>query len=175
MKYFKIRRRSHVIRDCICIGVIFVILTLLDIAIVDYVLSAISREFRIPGAEFTITFFGSKVLAWRAWHLVFASLAVILLLLLTFVAKSWRIFLCGNLLCWFGAEDVLYYLIRLKSLPQDLPWLNYYLVSWPCALLGSHHVTQLELLISAISSLFIVVLLLRYERNRAVITQKVDS
>lgn len=152
-------------RTVVRLAVLF--LTLALMVFVDYIVNhriyhAISEARQIPFNEIDVdppvpSMAGT--LLW--WHVAFIPLVLSTFALLGLAARDWRLAVSGIVLFLTGWEDILYYVLQLRLLPAELPWLDRSPgIGWGRYLFASPHVTALSLLISAAVGGVVVALLL---------------
>jgi hypothetical protein len=142
---------------------ILVFISILLLAYVDYIVlekiyHPVAAKYNINwDSEFNAVFFGKPTPVLR-WQLAFMPLGVMLFILQGIAAKSWRLALAGILLFAAGWEDIFYYLIQCRWLPDQLPWLDYSpLMGLTRYLTGTEHVTALGIILSSLTGLILAV------------------
>lgn len=118
----------------------------LDIAVVEGILHPAHRA-GTPWSDFETVIGGYKILDWWFFFIPF-SLAF--MGAVGWAKARWRGLAAGALLFVSGWEDILYYWLRLSSLPEGLGWLDANpFVAWTRAVTGTPSVTGGGLLLSA--------------------------
>ena len=83
-------------------------------------------------------------------------MAVCLFILLGIAARSFRLFFAGTLVFLAGWEDIIYYVMQGKWLPDQLPWLDYApLMTLTRFITSTEHVSGTGVLISSLAALII--------------------
>lgn len=131
--------------------IIIIILAFLDVIVLD-IINNMSKEYSIPYNKFQINFnfLDSNIIVLK-WSIALIISGIIIFILLGLASRDWKIAVAGILLFATGWEDIFYYLIQLKSIPSQLPWLDYNpLISWVRIFTQTPHVTSIGLVISAL-------------------------
>lgn len=145
---------------------ILLFVSILLLAYVDYIVlekiyHPIAAKYNIIwDQEFNAVIFGRQTPILR-WQLAFMPLGVCLFILLGVAAKSFRLAISGILLFATGWEDIFYYLIQGRWLPNELSWLDYSpLMGLTKYLTRTEHVTSTGVLISGMLGLLAVIWIL---------------
>lgn len=135
----------------------------LDIAVVEGVLHPAKRA-GTPWSDFETVIGGYKILNW--WFF-FIPFSLGLLGWAGWRKARWRGAAAGALLFVSGCEDILYYWLRLSSLPEGLGWLDANpFIGWTRAVTGTPSVTGEGVLLSASLGLGAALLLLAKKPKR---------
>ena len=157
-------KNKDVCLKAIIIAVAIILLGFMDAVVLEKIYKPIAEKFGISFSEFIMPgFFGSLGMLW--WHFAFFIGGGILFLLLSLSLKDWRVLPSGILLFFTGWEDIAYYAVMLQRVPEQLAWLDANpLVAWPRYILGTEHLTNIGLAISAIVGLGAVLLIFNYKK-----------
>ncbi len=128
------------------------LLAFADFIVLEKIYHPLSQQFNISWDVFAATPFGI-ILPMQWWHVAFFTIAFVMFFLLGLAAKSWRLWLSGTIVFLTGWEDIFYYLIQLKWLPKELPWLDVAPMGLSRIITQTPHVTNLGVIISAIIGL----------------------
>ena len=128
------------------------VLGFVDVIVIEMIYKPFSVKYGIALSAFEMQLpilGGDGRILW--WHIAFVPLGFILFFLASVPRRDWRLMLGGLVLFVTGLEDVVYYMIQLKYVPVDLPWLDKSPpIAWSCAIIGSEHVTRTGLFIATI-------------------------
>jgi len=135
------------------------LLAFMDIIVLEKVYHPLAQIYNINWDTLNAVIFGIDLgILW--WHVAFFTLAFSLFVLLGVAAKSWRLAVSGISLFILGWEDIFYYILQLRWLPSELPWLNNAPMGLSRYLTGTANVTCLGVLISAFIGVIIAGLVL---------------
>jgi hypothetical protein len=160
-KVDKTDQRNLRIKYAVLLFVSILLLAYVDYIVLEKIYHPITAKYNINwDQELNAVMFGRQTPILR-WQLAFMPLGVCLFILLGIAAKSFRLAISGILLFAAGWEDIFYYLIQGKWLPDELPWLDYSpLMGLTKYLTRTEHVTSTGVLISASLILLAVILIL---------------
>ncbi len=148
----------------IFIGIL--LLAFADFIVLEKIYHPLSQQFNISWDVFAATPFG-VTLPMQWWHIAFFTIAFVMFALLGVAAKNWRLWLSGTIIFLTGWEDIFYYLIQLKWLPNELAWLDAAPMGLSRVITRTAHVTNTGVVISAIIGLVIsTMIILRYNPLR---------
>ncbi|MBN2512588.1 MAG: hypothetical protein JXB18_06585 [Sedimentisphaerales bacterium] len=137
------------------------LLSYVDYIVLEKIYHPMAAKYNINwDAEFNAVIFGKQTPILR-WQLAFMPLGVMLFILLGIAAKSFRLAFSGIVLFATGWEDILYYLIQGKWLPEELGWLDYSpLMGLTRHITATEHVTSTGIMISSTFGLLIAGIIL---------------
>jgi hypothetical protein len=140
----------------VLITVSILLLAYVDYIVLEKIYHPIAAKYNINwDSEFNAVFFGKPTPVLR-WQLAFMPLGVMLFVLLGLAARSFRFAFCGILLFATGWEDIFYYVIMGRWLPEELGWLDYSpLMGLTRFITGTDHVTSTGVLLSSLLGLII--------------------
>lgn len=138
------------------------LLSFTDIIVLEKIYHLLAERYSIPWEEFESNLFDKTL--W--WHLAFGPLSYGFFILLGIAARNWRLAVSGMILFATGLEDIFYYVLQLKWLPPELPWLDTNpLIASTKILTFSQHVSPAGLLISSSLGVIVAYLILRHQRK----------
>ncbi len=100
-------------------------MTFVDYIVNHHIYHAISEARNIPVSELDVEPpIPSMAGTFLWWHVAYIPLVLGTFVLLGLAARDWRLAVGGIVLFLSGWEDVAYFLLRLRPLPAELPWLD---------------------------------------------------
>jgi len=157
------RRRTYVRLAILALGIL--LLAFVDVIVLERIYKPISSEHAIPWEEFEIhvPLAGENAhMLW--WHVAFAPLGIIMFALIGMSGRDLGLALAGIVLFATGWEDIAYYVIQFKLVPQQLAWLDVNpAIAWSRILTRHEHVTRVDLFIAAGAGLVLAVIILGFQ------------
>lgn len=133
----------------LAIGIL--LLSFVDVIVLERIYKPTAAAHQIDWKEFEIhvPLAGENAyMLW--WHVAFIPLSIILFVLIGVSGRDWGLALSGIVLFATGWEDIVYYAIQFKMVPDQLPWLNINpLIAWTRIITRSAIVSRIELFIAA--------------------------
>ena len=136
------------------------LLSYVDFIALEKIHHPIARKYNVSWTDYNAVFFQKEVpIIW--WHFAFVPLGICLFILLGIAAGSFRLTFAGILMFAAGWEDIVYYVMQGKWLPEQLSWLDYSpLMTLTRFITSTEHVTGTGILISSMAALIISPLIL---------------
>lgn len=143
------RGRIYVRLAILALGIL--LLAFVDVIVLERIYKPISAEHAITWEELEIhvPLAGENArMLW--WHVAFVPLGIILFILVGLSGRDLGLTLSGIVLFATGWEDIIYYVIQFKLVPQQLMWLDANpAIAWTRLLTRSAHVGRVELFVAA--------------------------
>lgn len=159
------RGRGHTYSRIAILVLGLLLLAFVDVVVLERIYKPMSAKYSIPWEEFEIHVplagEGARML-W--WHLAFVPLGIMLFVLAGMSGGDLGLALAGIVLFAAGWEDIIYYFVQLKFIPQELAWLDVNpAIAWTRILTRSEHVTRVGLFISTGCSGILAAIILGFQ------------
>jgi hypothetical protein len=157
------RGRTYVRLAILALGIL--LLAFVDVIVLERIYKPISTEHAIPWEEFQIhvPLAGENArMLW--WHVAFVPLGIVIFALVGTSGRDLGLAMAGIVLFATGWEDIAYYAIQFKLVPQQLTWLDVNpAIAWARILTRNAHVTRVELIIAAVAGGVLAVIILGFQ------------
>jgi hypothetical protein len=132
-----------------------ILLSYVDFIVLEKIHHPIAKKDCVSWGDFNAVFLQKELpIIW--WHFAFIPMGVCLFILLGIAARSFRLFFAGLLMFAAGWEDIVYYVMQGKWLPEQLSWLDYSpLMTLTRFITSTEHVTRTGVLISSLAALIV--------------------
>lgn len=159
----KQRRRTYVRLAILALGIL--LLAFVDVIVLERIYKPISTEHAIPWEKFEIhvPLAGENArMLW--WHVAFVPLGIVMFALVGMSGRDLGLALAGIVLFATGWEDIVYYAIQFKLVPQQLTWLDVNpAIAWTRILTRHEHVTRVDLFIAAAAGGILAAIILGFQ------------
>lgn len=149
---------------------VLILLAYVDFVVVELIHHKLSSEGNVGWGDFgTNLVFGKNNIEIFTWYLAFFPLAFSLFLLFGIALRSWRFSVSGLVMFATGWEDIFYYFIQGRWLPETLSWLNASpLIALSRYLTFSENVTSFGLIISCVIGLLVAGVILFWKEIKEI-------